>query len=147
VVTSTLAPATAPNAIPTPAPLVSAQAKTPASASKAVPAAAKAPVAVASAPAAAKGDVPAKSDTAAKTNGGHWGVKLGTFAEAANLKRQQAKATEAKFKTYTETLDTADGPRTRLWAGPFDTKAQAERARDKLKKAGINGLVAELQAG
>jgi len=136
----TPAPTSAPSAIPAPAPLVSAHAKSTA-AGKAVPPSAKAPAAVASAPApaAAKSEAPAKPDVAH----GHWGVKLGTFADAANVKRLQAKATEAKFKSYTEALDTPDGPRTRLWAGPFDTKAQAEHARDRLKKMGVAGLVAE----
>jgi DedD protein len=80
---------------------------------------------------------------ASGTGAGAWVVKLGAFADADNVKRLQAKLSAAGFKSYTEVFDSEQGPRTRVRAGPFATRAAAESARGKLKKLGLDGLVGE----
>ena len=45
------------------------------------------------------------------------------------------------LKAYTEVVPTAKGNVTRVRAGPFASKADAEKARDKLKVIGLPGNV------
>jgi DedD protein len=116
------------DAIPTPPPLQSK------------PAAAK-PVqtdASAAKPAPAPGE-------AAKTvaPAGNWVVKLGAFADISNVNRLQSQLTAAGIKSYTEVYDSSQGPRTRVRAGPYVSRAAAEHAREKLKKIGVDGTVGE----
>jgi DedD protein len=46
-------------------------------------------------------------------------------------------------KAYTETLKTDKGEVTRVRVGPFPTREEAEDARVKLKKSGLDGVVAD----
>lgn len=86
-----------------------------------------------------KRDTVAKADVAAGT----WVVKLGAFADNENVKRLQAQLSAAGIKSYTEALDSNQGQRTRVRAGPFATRVAAERAQEKLKKMGHVGVVGE----
>jgi DedD protein len=51
----------------------------------------------------------------------------------------------AGVNTYTEVLDTPDGKKTRVRAGPFPNREAAEKALEKLKKIGVTGVVAGRQ--
>ena len=57
----------------------------------------------------------------------------------------QGKINGAGVSTYTEILDTPDGKKTRVRAGPFPNREAAEKALDKLKKIGVSGVVAGRQ--
>ena len=92
-----------------------------------------------SAPAGPNPAAPAKPEMA----GGAWVVKLGAFADKENVKRLQAQLSAAGIKSYTESLDSPQGQRTRVRAGPYPTRAAAERAHEKLKKMGHAGVVGE----
>ncbi len=70
-------------------------------------------------------------------------VKMGAFADVTNVKRLQAQLSAAGIKSYTEPYESSDGTRTRVRAGPYATRAAAERAREKLKKIGLDGTVGE----
>lgn len=61
-------------------------------------------------------------------------VPVGAFA---NPDPVIAKLAEAKVKYYTEKVPTAKGTVTRVRAGPFATKAEAERALEALKALGL----------
>ena len=68
-------------------------------------------------------------------------VPLGLFSKAENAKQVRSKAGAAGFKTFTEAVAGSD--RVRVRAGPFSTRDAAEKARDKLKAAGLDvGAVA-----
>lgn len=69
-------------------------------------------------------------------------VLIGAFADASNVKTLQRKLSELGIKTYTEALDSPTGRKTRVRAGPFPTREAAERARDRMKRIGVNGVVA-----
>ena len=69
-------------------------------------------------------------------------VLIGAFANAANVKTLQRKLGELGIKSYTEALDSPTGRKTRLRAGPFPNREAAERARDRMKRIGVNGVVA-----
>lgn len=72
-----------------------------------------------------------------------WVVQLGAFKETANAKHLQAKLKEIHLPSYTEPLDTTQGPRIRVRAGPFATREAAEKAKARLKLIGVDGPVAQ----
>lgn len=64
-------------------------------------------------------------------------VPLATLANKANVKDLQAKAALSGIRTYTEPIKTAAGEQTRVRAGPFETEAEAEQARQRLSGLGL----------
>jgi len=54
-----------------------------------------------------------------------------------NVKQLQEKLAGAGIRSYTEIIKTAKGQQTRVRAGPFDSKAAAEKARQKLGELGL----------
>jgi len=62
-------------------------------------------------------------------------VPVGAFA---NPDPVLAKLAAAKVRYYTEKVATSQGTVTRVRAGPFASKAEAEKAHDALKKLGFN---------
>ena len=95
------------------------------------------------------GTVPAgKPSEAAPARSGAGGpavILIGAFANPENAKQLQGKINGAGVSTYTEILDTPDGKKTRVRAGPFPNREAAEKALDKLKKIGVSGVVAGRQ--
>ena len=73
---------------------------------------------------------------------GQYLILIGAFANPANVKQLQAKIGELGIKVYTEPLDSPQGKKTRVRAGPFPNREAADRALDKMKRIGVNGLVA-----
>lgn len=69
-------------------------------------------------------------------------VQLGAFSNPANVKQLQERLSANGIKSYTEVLKSGKGDKTRVRAGPFATREAAEKANDKLKKMGLNGIVA-----
>ncbi len=106
------------------------EATTPAAASAAKPAA----VSVVPAVPAAEAKSPGVTDRG-------FIVPLGLYSKADNIKQVRAKATAAGFKTYTEAI--AGSASVRVRAGPFVSRDAADKAREKLKGAGLDvGAVA-----
>ncbi len=68
-------------------------------------------------------------------------ILIGAFANPGNVKVLQTKLNEIGVKSYTENLDSPQGAKTRVRAGPFPSKEAAEKALDKMKKIGVNGIV------
>ena len=84
-------------------------------------------------------------DAASKpaTNGnGQFVILIGAFSNPANVKQLQTKIGELGIKVYTEPLDSPGGKKTRVRAGPFPNRAAAAKALDRLKRIGVNGVVA-----
>jgi DedD protein len=71
-----------------------------------------------------------------------WVVPLGTFSETGNAVKLEQKAQSLGLQAFHEKVVTGAGPRVRVRAGPFVTREQAERARSKLREAGIDALAA-----
>ena len=78
--------------------------------------------------------VEAKSTTAPADRG--FMIPLGLFSKSENIRQVRAKATTAGIKTYTEAM--AGSERVRVRAGPFTSRDSAEKAREKLKGAGLD---------
>jgi DedD protein len=91
----------------------------------------------------AKVETPAaKSADAPKLQG--FAVQVGAFRDEDRLKQSREKLAAAGVVHYTERLESKAGPLTRLRAGPFATREQAEAALAKLKRATIDGKVVPL---
>ncbi|MEO7741686.1 MAG: SPOR domain-containing protein [Usitatibacter sp.] len=72
-------------------------------------------------------------------------VQVGAFRDEAKLKQLREKLADANVVHYTERLESKAGPLTRLRAGPFATRDEAEAALVKLKRAAVDGKVVPLQ--
>jgi len=70
-------------------------------------------------------------------------VQLGAFSDPVKARQQQQGLVHKGTKAYTETLKTDKGEITRVRVGPFRTREEAEDAREKLKKLGLDGVVAD----
>lgn len=110
------------------------------SADKAAP---KAPVAEAQRAAAILGGK--APEAAAPAGNGQHVILIGAFANPVNVKQIQSKTAELGIKTYTESLDSPQGKKTRVRAGPFASREAAEKALEKMKRIGVSGVVAAKQ--
>jgi DedD protein len=79
---------------------------------------------------------------AADQGKGQFVVQVVALSDAAKAKQIRQQISAAGIKSYTEIVKTAKGDVTRVRAGPFATRAAAEKARDQLKAMGLNGNVA-----
>ncbi|MDN5881868.1 MAG: SPOR domain-containing protein [Nitrosospira sp.] len=70
-------------------------------------------------------------------------VQLGAFSDPVKARKQQQSLISKGIQVYTETLKTNKGEITRVRAGPFRTREEAEGAREKLKKLGLDGVVVD----
>lgn len=71
-----------------------------------------------------------------------WVVQIAAFADSAFLRQMAESIRKAGFPVTTEPLAREDGPAlTRLLAGPYETKAEAEAAAVKLAAFGWPGYV------
>ena len=66
-------------------------------------------------------------------------VQLGVFSDPANVRKVQARVKEQGYNSFTEALA---GGKTRVRAGPFAGRDAAEKAREKLRRGGLDGMVA-----
>ena len=64
-------------------------------------------------------------------------IALGAYADEKNVRALMSKLKSEKIPAYTEPLETAKGPRTRVRAGPFATEEAAEKARARLLRIGV----------
>ena len=95
---------------------------------------------------AAKAEVPAKPKDSpkaretAKSKGGYV-IQVAALSDAARAKELQAKIAAGGMKAYTEVVQTAKGPVTRVRVGPYASREAAERARPQLQKLQLDGKV------
>ncbi len=83
----------------------------------------------------------AKPAPAAKTGGDHL-ILIGAFNNEENVKILKTKLGELGIKVFTESLETPQGRKTRVRAGPFPSREAADKALEKMKKIGVSGVVA-----
>lgn len=68
-------------------------------------------------------------------------VQIGVFSDEANVKQLQDKLKQAGFSSHTEKISTAKGEKIRLRTGSYTSRQAADSALDKIKQAGLSGLV------
>jgi len=75
---------------------------------------------------------------------GRFVVQVGAFADAARARETRLKVERTGLKTYTHVAQTKDGERTRVRVGPFGTRAEADKAADKIQKIGLPAAILTL---
>ena len=89
------------------------------------------------------GQAPAAAAPVASTDG-RLVVQVGAFADADKAKEVRQKLEKAGLKTYTQVAETKDGKRIRVRVGPFDTKADADKAASKIKTLDLPAAILTL---
>lgn len=70
-------------------------------------------------------------------------VQLGAFSTPAKAARQSEKVASQNFSAYTEIVKSGKEEVTRVRVGPFATREEADKTREKLKNLGFEGVVTE----
>lgn len=87
----------------------------------------------------------AKPKDAGAAKSSRWMLQLGVFSDPDNVAKLRARMKTAGVDTHTELVTGADGKaRTRVRAGPFSSREEADKAKSRLDKAGFKGMLAEL---
>lgn len=133
---------TKPEAQPDPKP--EAKPETRPEAAKAEPVAAK-PVEKAEPKPPAKTETTAKPKDGAKektkASSGGFVIQVAALADTAKARELQAKIAGGGMKAYTEVVQTAKGPVTRVRVGPYPSREAAEKARTQLQRLQLDGKV------
>ncbi|MEI8169877.1 MAG: SPOR domain-containing protein [Rhodoferax sp.] len=75
---------------------------------------------------------------------GRFVVQVGAFADATRAREVRLKVEHAGLKTYTHVAQTKEGSRIRVRVGPFATRAEAEKAAEKIKKLALPAAILTL---
>lgn len=86
-----------------------------------------------------------KPEAAAHNDKVPYVILIGAFSNPANVKQLQNKIGDLGIKTFTEPLDSPQGKKTRVRAGPFPNREAAEKALERIKRIGVSGVVAAKQ--
>jgi DedD protein len=68
-------------------------------------------------------------------------VQITALLNAEKAKEIHDKVSAAGIRSYTEVVTTTKGDVTRVRAGPFATREEAEKARSQLQSLGLDGKV------
>jgi DedD protein len=71
-------------------------------------------------------------------------IQVGAYTDAAKVREARQKLEAAGFKTYTQVIDAKDGKRTRVRVGPFETKAEADKSAQKIRKLQLDAAILKL---
>ncbi len=71
-------------------------------------------------------------------------VQVGAFADEARARETRQKLERAGLKTYVHVAQTAEGRRLRVRVGPFDSRADAEKAAARVKALGLPAAILTL---
>lgn len=69
----------------------------------------------------------------AAADSGRYIVQVGAFADPEKARETRLKVERAGLKTYTHVAETREGKRIRVRVGPFASRAEADRAANKIK--------------
>ncbi|MEY2802644.1 MAG: hypothetical protein RL513_2229 [Pseudomonadota bacterium] len=75
---------------------------------------------------------------------GRFVVQVGAFAETARAREARQKLEKAGLKTYTQVAETKEGKRIRVRLGPFESRAEADKAAAKVKGLDLPATVLAL---
>jgi len=99
------------------------------------------PVPPATAPPVVVAPEPASPAALAPTASKAYFINVGLFAKEANARKAQAALQEAGLSPSTQEIGTGQGKRTRLRAGPFDTRTEAEAVAEKIRALRLEAQV------
>ncbi|MEQ1536526.1 MAG: SPOR domain-containing protein [Burkholderiaceae bacterium] len=86
----------------------------------------------------------ANSASSADATVGRFVVQVGAFAENEKAREARLKVERAGLKTYVHVAETPQGKRIRVRAGPFATRAEAEKAAAKIKTLDLPAAILTL---
>lgn len=75
---------------------------------------------------------------------GRFVVQVGAFADPTKARETRQKVEKAGLKTYTHVAETKDGKRIRVRVGPFASRAEADKAAQKIKGLDLPAAVLTL---
>ncbi|AMO24041.1 hypothetical protein GCM10027034_18350 [Ramlibacter solisilvae] len=75
---------------------------------------------------------------------GRFVVQVGAFADPVKAREARLKVEKAGLKTYTHVAEGKEGKLVRVRLGPFGTKAEAEKAADKVKALDMKAAILAL---
>ncbi len=87
-----------------------------------------------------KNKSPPKSKVEGKSTG-NFVIQVAALNDAAKAKQMVEQLATAGVKAYTEVVPTVKGKVTRVRVGPFKSREEAEKVRDKLKSMGLSGNI------
>jgi len=87
---------------------------------------------------ATKAETPVKTKVPAT---GGFVIQVAALSDAARAKELQEKIAGSGLKAYTEIVQTANGPVTRVRVGPYASRDAAEKARPSLQRLQLDGKV------
>ena len=64
-------------------------------------------------------------------------VQVGAYGDADKLREARQKLEKLGLKTYTQVVEVDGAKRTRVRVGPFATRADADKAAERIKAAGL----------
>jgi DedD protein len=79
-----------------------------------------------------------------EAGGARYVVQVGAFAEKDKARQAQQKLTRAGLRNYTNVAETRNGTRIRVRAGPFATRAEADKAAEKIKGLDLPAAILSL---
>ena len=85
---------------------------------------------------------PASSPVAAAA--ARYVVQIGAFSDAVKAHEARVKLEKAGMKTYTQVVNPKEGKRIRVRVGPFESKGDADKTADKIRKLDLPASVLEL---
>jgi len=71
-------------------------------------------------------------------------VQFGAFSDEAKVKEVRSKLEKSGVKTYVHVAQTPEGKRTRVRAGPFASREEAQKIITKTKSLSLNAVVLTL---
>lgn len=71
-------------------------------------------------------------------------VQVGAFADVTRAREARLKLEKAGLKTYTQVVETKDGRRIRVRVGPFASKAEVDKAAEKIKMLDLPAAILTL---
>jgi DedD protein len=75
---------------------------------------------------------------------GRFVVQVGAYSDVLKAREARTKLEGAGLKTYTQVVQPKEGKRIRVRVGPFESKADAEKIAEKIKKLDLPASILEL---
>lgn len=86
----------------------------------------------------------ASTATATAEQAGRFVVQVGAFADADKVREARTRLERAGLKTYTQEVQTKEGPRIRVRVGPLGQRAEADKVAERIKALGLPASVLSL---
>ncbi len=87
---------------------------------------------------------PAASAAVSAASTSRFIVQVGAFSDAVKAQEARVKLEKAGMKTYTQVVNPKEGKRIRVRVGPFESKGDADKTADKIRKLDLPASVLEL---